>query len=125
MKTKTVSQLHKKLWPLFSKYIRNRGAKDGYNTCITCNKRYEVKLLQAGHFITRSAKAILYDERNVHPQCYNCNINLRGNTAEYFVRLEQMYGRAVVDELIRKKHETKHWTTWELEELIEKYKHGD
>ena len=122
-KKPTVSKLHKKLWPLFSKFIRLRDSegKEGAN-CFTCKKWYEIKLLQAGHFLSRRHKATLYEEKNVHAQCYNCNINLKGNPAKYFVEMEKKYGRPLVDRLMKQSNEIKQFKPYELEEMIERYK---
>ena len=88
MKKKTISSVKKRVWAVFSKFIRMRdclkttGCKD-WGLCITCGKRYHIKLLQAGHFISGRHNANLFLEKGTHAQCYNCNINLRGNTLEY------------------------------------------
>ncbi len=88
MKKPTISKFKKKLWIIFSEYVRKR---DGLETtgstewalCITCQKRYHYKMLQAGHFISGRHNAGLFSEEGTHAQCYNCNINLKGNTLEY------------------------------------------
>lgn len=119
----SVSKLHKKLWTLFSKWIRLRDCGGNPGTeCFTCLKWYEIGLLQAGHFISRRHKAILYDPRNVHAQCYNCNINLKGNTVLYYKRMIETYGQEVVDELTEKIFETKQFKPAELLEMIEEMK---
>lgn len=103
-KYKTVSKLKKELWTLFSLYIRTRDCirTTGcpvWGLCITCGKRYHIKLLQAGHFIPGRHNANLFYERGTHAQCYNCNINLKGNTLEYMDALKDLYGGRIIDEL--------------------------
>lgn len=80
-----ISRLKKKLWTLFSEYIRSR---DG-NICFVCGRRAEGSGYHAGHFIPKSVGgiALYFHEDNVHGCCYNCNINLGGNLWEYGQKL--------------------------------------
>jgi hypothetical protein len=118
MKEVSVRQLIKKLDTIFSKYIR---ARDNY-TCYTCRKQLEPRYSQAGHFNSRMHHSTRFDERNVHAQCYACNVMMHGNALEYAKRLLEDYGQEVIDDLWKKKHETKHWSAKELQELIDVYK---
>lgn len=87
----------------FSQYIRARDSKGKeYAPCFTCKKPYPafgVGCIQAGHFINGRHPSVVYDERNCHAQCYNCNINLRGNWVEYERQMIRKYGKVVVQEL--------------------------
>lgn len=106
----TITKAKKKANTAFSIYIRTRDAL--YSTgeinsliCITCDKEYPawgVGCAQAGHFIPGRHSAVLYDPRNAHGQCYNCNVNLKGNWVKYEAKMIQRYGQAVVDELKEK-----------------------
>ena len=123
MKPKSISKLKKEVWTLFSKYIRNKYADfRGNAACVTCDKTYPIKLLQAGHFIPGRMNSILFDERGVFPQCYNCNINLKGNPRKYDHFMERTYGREVIADLDRLSVQPKHFTVEELESLKERYK---
>lgn len=118
--TKTVSQLKKKAWVVFSKWIRKR---DKY-ICFTCGTSYtpeEAYKIHAGHFITRSHNSTLFNERNVNAQCYACNIMKRGNAGVYAFRLMKKYGDGVVGELVKESQKIKQFTPKELEEIIQKY----
>ncbi len=96
-KVKTISKLRKELWKLFSLFIRNR---DGYK-CVTCGRIGSGGGMHAGHFITGAtcSAQLYFDEKNVHAQCYHCNINLSGNWVMYEKFMLQKYGEAVVNEL--------------------------
>ena len=126
VKKPTLSKLKKKLWPIFSKYTRTRDCLrttgcSSWGLCISCGKRYHIKLLQAGHFIPGRRNANLYYERGCHAQCYNCNINLRGNTLEYMDALIELYGLEVIEELRANDKQIRKYTIEELQEMIKNY----
>lgn len=126
-KKKTISSLKKLVWEVFSKYIRTRDCLlttgcSSFGLCITCGRRNHFKLLQAGHFIPGRHNANLFSERGTHAQCYNCNINLRGNTLEYRRQIVKLYGKGADIELENEDRQVKKFTLPELEELLEKYK---
>lgn len=122
-KKPTLAKVKKKLWVIFSEYIRKR---DGLFTtgsidwalCITCGKRYHYKMLQGGHFVAGRHNANLFSEKGVHAQCYNCNINLKGNTLEYRRQVIRLYGEEADIELENEAKEIKQFTIPELEEKI-------
>ena len=100
-----LSTLKNKRWKLTSEYVRRSNADPhtGMSGCVTCRpgtpgRHY--KELQAGHFIPQAqGNAVKWDLRNIHPQCYRCNINLGGNGAEYYPFMLERYGQEVIDEL--------------------------
>lgn len=85
IKKQTNAQLKKKLWEVFSKYIKARDK----NICFTCGRYAEGSGMHSGHFIPKSVGgiALYFHEDNVHAQCYNCNINLGGNQYIYGIKL--------------------------------------
>lgn len=98
----TVSQAKKKAWAVFSQYIRQKYAReDGQCQCVTCNKWDHWTHLQAGHFIDGRNNTVLYDERLVHPQCFNCNMKLEGckagNKVVYSIFMMKKYNLTVKD----------------------------
>jgi hypothetical protein len=138
-KKPTPGQLKKKAWTEFSIYIRLKYANElGEVQCVTCDKWLRAwefrtrkgdvlelpgwKAAQAGHFVPGRTSAVLFDERNTHPQCGNCNVYLHGNLIAYFPFMQRTYGQDVIDELIQLKDQTHKWAGGELEGLIEKYK---
>ena len=64
----------------------------------------------------------LFSERGVHAQCYNCNINLRGNTLEYRRKIIEMYGYGADVDLEEEARQIKKFTITELEDLREELK---
>lgn len=111
----SISSLKKKLWIVFSKYVRER---DKY-TCFTCGRKGEGSGIHAGHFVPKSVGglALYFHEENVHAQCYNCNINLGGNQWEYGQRL----GPETVSRLYKLKQETQKWSVADYQEKITHY----
>jgi hypothetical protein len=116
-----------KAWDAFSLYIRTRdcllttGCPD-WGLCITCGKRYHIKLLQAGHFIPGRHLSNLFSEKGTHAQCYNCNINLKGNTLEYRRKIVEMYGVGADEELEKISKTTRQIKDYEYESMIALFK---
>lgn len=117
-KPKTAAKLKKELWKHFTLYIKQR---DNW-TCFTCGRRVSGSNAHGGHFITKSIGGIVlyFEEKNVHCQCYNCNINLAGNIWEYGQRL----GDETVKELYALKPASKKakWDRDDFETKIAYYK---
>ena len=117
-----ISTLKKKVWDLFSRYIRLRDCLkttgcSSFGLCFTCSKRYHFKLLQAGHFIAGRHNANLFSENGTHAQCYNCNINLKGNTLVYRRKIIEMYGHGYDEVLEKESQEIKKLTIPDLEQI--------
>jgi len=126
-KKRSISKLKKDLWKLFSMYIRKRDCLkttgcSSWGLCITCGKRYHFKLLQAGHFIAGRNNSILFNEEATHAQCYNCNINLRGNTLIYRKKIIDLYGEGYDETLEQIGSRLLQFKDYELIDKIEKYK---
>lgn len=112
-----LASLKKKLWAVFSLYIRTR---DKF-TCFTCGRKGSGSAIHAGHFIPRSSGGLglYFHEDNVHAQCYHCNINLGGNQWEYGQRL----GEKKVKELFEIKRKITQWSEADYLEKIGHYKY--
>ena len=126
-KGETLSSLKRKVWVLFSLYIRMRDCLKTTGTlthckCITCTKLLELKEAQAGHFVDRRHSATLFDETNVHAQCGRCNVYLDGEILKYRREIIRLYGEGYDVQLEEKAIETKKFTIAELEEMKEAYK---
>ena len=126
MKTKkpSISTLKKKLWKLTSEYVRRSAANDdGYAKCVTCGIEKPYKELQSGHFIPKAlGTSIYFDLRNIHPQCYRCNINLGSNGPEYFRFMQERYGDEVIEDLRALSRTTLKLYASDYEEMIEDMK---
>jgi 5-methylcytosine-specific restriction endonuclease McrA len=117
VKEKSVSWWKKKAWNVFSKWIRER---DNY-TCITCGKKGRGSFMHAGHYISRKHSATMFNERNVHAQCMNCNMWGYGNMGVYTLKLQEKYGAEIVKDLTEESQKTRQFTVEELKALILKY----
>ncbi len=130
MKKQTLTQAKDKLWKVFSQYIRLRDAlrttgTETHGLCISCEKHYPcfgVGCMQAGHFLPGRHASVIYDERGCQAQCYNCNVNLKGNWNKYYAGMEKLYGEKIIKELQSLDRETKQWKVFEIEELTISYK---
>lgn len=101
---KTIPQLEKELWTIFSLAVRLQWAdKKGDCTCVTCGFKsyYHGGNIHAGHFRPRSAKAVKYDFKNVHPQCATCNTYNDGEQFLHGKWIDNQYGPGTADELTR------------------------
>lgn len=117
---KSKSRLVKKLDSIFSKYIRLKHSKNGICTCFTCGRKYEVKKIHAGHFMSRRHYSTRWDEENVRPQCYGCNVGNQGKQYEFAINLnKEEQGKA--DQLLSKSRELVKFSTGDIEMLIANY----
>lgn len=125
-KAKSISKLKKDVWDIFSKYIRARDCLRttgcaSFGLCITCGKRYHFKLLQAGHFVAGRHNNNLFSEEGTHAQCYNCNINLKGNTLEYRRQIIKLYGEGADERLEAEARKIRKFTRFDLESIKQLY----
>ena len=91
LKTPSMSKLKKKLWDVFSLYIRTR---DNF-TCFTCGKSKEKNpdtVFQAGHLFSRIKTAVCYAEMNVFCQCAFCNFKHQSDPDIYRDKFIAVYG---------------------------------
>lgn len=108
---------------VFSLYIRNRGARFGYNHCYTCPAYIPIEELQAGHFINRRFFNVRWHPLNVWPQCNTCNVEKRGNLVKYEAKLIAQYSELAIDALHDLSHENNGGLDdYEIRNIIDKYK---
>jgi 5-methylcytosine-specific restriction endonuclease McrA len=83
-----------------SQYIRQKYAKDGLVTCVSCGVVIPWQEADCGHFIPKSRGASLrYIEENCHPECKSCNRFDDGHLIGYTRHMLDMYGAEKIDEL--------------------------
>lgn len=122
-KIKSIRILKNEVWKLFSEYVRRKNSDWRENcVCVTCGISKPWKELQAGHFISGRHNSVLFDERNVHPQCYRDNVCKHGDLLNYRDFMVKKYGEDVIAELRRLDRENKKFTRTELEKLKKYYK---
>lgn len=113
----SLAKLKKRLWSLLSPAIKARyGA-----SCYSCgagglsgSNHHTGHLFSAGgHSLTR------FDPDNLRPQCYRCNVALRGNIAHYAARYIREHGLAAYEALAARSRVSHKWQRWEIEVLME------
>lgn len=121
-KSESRSQLVRRLDNIFSRYVRLSAANEyGVVACVSCGVEKPWKAMQNGHFYTRVRYATRWDDMNCNPQCYRCNIILKGNYIEYTKYMIDTHGREAVDELKNISLEVTKITSDELKALVAHY----
>lgn len=112
----SVAALRRRLWDAVSRRIKETWG----NTCFTCGATgLEGKNWHTAHFVNAGlSAAVRYDPDNLRPSCGRCNIWLRGNLAEYAIRLMDQIGEAKFRALLDRSRRLKQWKAHELEALI-------
>ncbi len=117
----------KTLWRHFSLYIRLRDAPEngqGFQRCFTCDTIRHFKEMDAGHYVRqKNHKATVYEEKNVHAQCKNCNMILNGNEAVHAKRIDDRYGEGTAEKLEEQGRQPfKKRPLYEIEAMIGEYR---
>lgn len=129
-KSEKIRNLKKKLWPIFSKYIRRRWADHtGYLTTVD-GVLVHWKECDCGHLRHNSERNALlggnelwYYENNFAPQSNQGNRNNADDSAQkYMLWAVKTYGVEEVDKMMKMRNTYKLWTLEELEEKYEYYK---
>jgi hypothetical protein len=97
-----ISLIQRKLWDECKRIIRENYG----NTCYTCGaKGLAGSNWHTGHLYPKASLGayLKYDLRVLRPQCYHCNINLGGNGAIYYRKMESEFGREYMDNLEKDK----------------------
>lgn len=121
-KTKKKPNLIAKLDKVFSAYIRLRDTMpNGYFVCISCGQIKKFEECDCGHFYSRKHMATRFDEDNSHGECRFCNRFSADHLIKYQVNLIRKIGVARFEKLAWKHNSAKHFTEWELQQMIEYY----
>jgi uncharacterized C2H2 Zn-finger protein len=91
------SKAEKKAWLWFSRYIRERDNEGGIFRCPTCGAVKPIEEADAGHYISRVRKSVMFDEMNVHAQCRKCNRFMGGQHFLYRRWLVERHGEKAVE----------------------------
>lgn len=121
-KKKGISVLMKEADRLFSILVRNRGADDDTNTCFTCGKRFPIKSLHCGHYLSRYYKSARWDFDNARPQDLMCNLWKRGDPIVFRQNLVKEIGEERVLAVEAKRNDLIQLTPEYLTLLIESLK---
>jgi hypothetical protein len=111
----------KKLWKVFSEYIRLRDTKGGYGKCFTCPRIVFWKNADCGHGIGRQHLATKYDEKNNHLQCKHCNGFEGGKREVYKEEINKRYGPQTWDLMELKSKQVCKMGSFEVEQLTKYY----
>lgn len=130
-KANRVKTLKKKLWIIFSQYIRKREADHaGYVTCCDSLERKLWTETHCGHLWHNSERnaglggnELWYYENNFAPQSADGNIFNKDDAAKkYMFNVIEKYGKEEVDKMYKMKQTYRLWTEEELQEKYEYYK---
>jgi hypothetical protein len=103
----------------FNAFIRERDKDKG---CISCGKSLNKKF-DAGHYHNANNNwSVRFDEYNVHGQCVECNQHKHGNLIEYTYNLPKRIGHEMMDDLLRRRNQTRKFSIEELKEITATYK---
>lgn len=131
-KSEITRSLKKKLWPIFSKYIRKRWADhNGYLTTVDGVTVHWTEC-DCGHLRHNSERNALlggnelwYYENNFAPQSNQGNRNNADDSAQkYMLWAIKTYGIEEVDKMMKMRQTYKLWTLEELQEKYEYYKNA-
>ena len=120
----TISQIKRKAWAEFSKYIRLKYADaNGFVTCYTCGKRAHYRVgMQAGHGIGGRNNAVLFMEEVVRPQCAGCNLWGGGKYSIFTEKLIGEYGAERYAEFVQESNKEKKMTVLDYQAVFEAYR---
>lgn len=117
-----IGPIKKKAWTIFSRYVRLRASdQNGLACCFTCEIWSPWEFLEGGHFIPGRGNRVLYDERQVHPQCHHCNCTLHGNWPVYLVKMTDLHGPKIVSEMILTAKVSLQMKAYEHQEIHDRY----
>lgn len=131
-KSEIIRSLKKKLWKVFSQYIRKREADhSGFLTTVD-GVVVHWQECDCGHLRHNSERNALlggnelwYYENNFAPQSNQGNRNNADDSAQkYMLASIKKYGIEEVDKMMKMRHTYKLWTLEELEEKYEYYKNA-
>ncbi len=122
-KENNITRLKKIAWDLCSLYNRKKDAdENGMVKCVTCPKIAHYKKLQGGHFVPGRGNGVLFDDRGIHAQCYQCNCEKKGQWVEYEQYMLARYGKKVTDEIKANKFKVVKYTEEDYRRIADEYR---
>ena len=110
--------LVKELDRVFSLMVRYSNSKNGYCQCITCGRKYPIKQIQCGHFMSRKNYSTRWELENVAPQCYSCNVMQQGRQYEFAKQI----GEKKAQKMLQLSKQIVKFSNQDLLDKIAKYK---
>lgn len=113
----TTTQLKK----IAERHLHKLVVLKGKGVCFTCGRRdYESSVaVHAGHLFHGGADLVI---KNLHPQCYICNVKMDGNRRVYKAKFIEKYGQKEYDLLEFQSKRVQIYSQDELIEMIELFK---
>jgi len=91
--------------------------------CFTCDRRFHITALDAGHFVSGRRNAVVFEENGIHIQCSAwCNRVNHGNPKIYKDKMLARYGKEEVKRLEQLKHKVIQDKDMDFEGIAKKYK---
>ncbi len=116
----------KKLWKVFSEFIRRRDALkfsgEDIVKCCTCTHTGHWKEFDCGHFISRRHLATKFSEINNHCQCKGCNGFGSGRQYEYSLFIDRTYGKGQAELLLAMSRNAVKFGQFEIDIMEKEYK---
>lgn len=87
----------KRAWDEFARYIKVRDCLRTtglpfVGACITCNRKYHIRYLEAGHCIPGRTNSKLFNQNLVNAQCHYCNFTKHGDRKKYEAVIIERHG---------------------------------
>lgn len=87
------SKVEKKhAWTAFAMWYRVYVSKRGPYPCYTCDRIVPFEQIQPGHWMTGHTNTNYINTKYIRPQCFYCNITLKGNQGIFWERIEKEIG---------------------------------
>lgn len=95
---KTAVTPKQKAWEVMSQYVRVKCCLETtglafVGRCYTCQRRYHINYLEAGHCFGGRRNARLFDSLIIKAQCGYCNKTKNGEPKKFKKRLDETYGK--------------------------------
>ena len=108
----TRSKLIKEIDKLVSMRVRYGSAtRDNEGTfwcrCVSCDRKLPLKMIDCGHFVSRSCLPLRFDMGNVNPECQRCNRFSPDHIAGYSYWIVKNKGDKELTRLIKTKEKWK------------------